>query len=168
MINPDCGGRIAFEVSVDAGDWPPEPDLRRLSRRSLETAYATAVADDFSERSDYRVSVFTDDAAMRILNRKWRGHDRPTNVLSFPLDGPFRGLLGDIVLASETTRREAALEGKPLEHHIAHLIVHGFLHLVGYDHQNVEDAELMERLERSGLASMGIADPYAAVALTDD
>ena len=168
-MDPDGAGQIAFAIIIDAGDWPAEPDLRRLARRSLQTAYDVAVADGVPRRPDYQVSlVFTDDATMQDLNRKWRGKDCATNVLSFPQPGRVAGLLGDIVLACDTVRNEAALEDKPFDHHIAHLIVHGFLHLVGYDHESLEDAELMEHLERSGLANIGIADPYAAAAVTDD
>ena len=103
--------------------------------------------------------LFTDDAAVQKLNAAWRGKDRRTNVLSFPqASGP---LLGDVILAAGTVRDEAALARKPLEDHMAHLIVHGFLHLVGYDHEADAEAEAMEAVERQALARMGIADPYA-------
>jgi probable rRNA maturation factor len=105
--------------------------------------------------------VFTDDAHIRELNRRYRGKDKPTNVLSFPQPAGGR-LLGDIVLACETIHHEAALANKPVEEHIAHLIIHGFLHLIGYDHQVDEEAERMEKLESAALARIGIADPYAA------
>jgi probable rRNA maturation factor len=101
---------------------------------------------------------------VRTLNRRWRGKDRPTNVLSFPaLDSASRGKprhLGDIVIAYETTKREAIGESKPFAHHLAHLTVHGFLHLLGYDHDKNNDAEKMERLERTILKRIGIPDPY--------
>jgi probable rRNA maturation factor len=110
--------------------------------------------------------LLTDDQAIRALNRQWRGRDEPTNVLSFPhhpsgrhADGP--NILGDIVVAYETTAREAASEGKPLLHHLTHLTVHGFLHLLGYDHESHAEAEAMENLERKILAQLGILDPYA-------
>ncbi|HZW46105.1 MAG TPA: rRNA maturation RNase YbeY, partial [Microvirga sp.] len=93
------------------------------------------------------------------LNRDYRGVDKPTNVLSFPqASGP---LLGDIVLAYETVRDEAALAGKPFRAHMGHLIVHGFLHLLGFDHEAEGEAEEMEALERAALGRIGIADPYA-------
>jgi probable rRNA maturation factor len=113
------------------------------------------------ELPEAEVSIlFTDDAHIQRLNAAWRGKDKPTNVLSFPQGaGP---LLGDVVLASETVAREAALAGKPLEAHMVHLIVHGFLHLLGYDHEREDEAEEMEALERAALERMGIADPYAA------
>ena len=111
--------------------------------------------------------MLTDDSAIHALNRDWRGHDAPTNVLSFPAQ-PLRGRkpapaasLGDIVIAFETTRREAAAEGKPLKDHLAHLAVHGFLHLVGYGHDKDRDARKMESLEVAILAGLGVPDPYA-------
>jgi probable rRNA maturation factor len=159
---------VKTEIGVDAGGWPDEPELYALAERALDTAYATAAADGAPPRDDYEVSVvFTDDIAVQALNLQWRGKNQPTNVLSFPQSGPAPQMLGDIVLGYETVAREAALEHKPIEHHIAHLIVHGFLHLVGYDHQDTEDAEHMEQLERIGLAEIGIADPYAAIAVND-
>ncbi len=108
--------------------------------------------------------VLSDDAELRRLNRDWRAKDKPTNVLSFPNgeetpDGVV--LLGDIILGYETVRREAREQGKTLADHLAHLVVHGALHVVGYDHENDEEAEVMEGRERVVLAGMGIADPYA-------
>jgi probable rRNA maturation factor len=114
--------------------------------------------------------VLTDDAEMRVLNRTWRGIDASTNVLSFPASraGPRRGQklrtsarhLGDIVLAYETVRREARHERKPLANHLAHLAVHGFLHLLGYDHESDTDARKMEDVERAVLRQLAIPDPY--------
>ena len=114
--------------------------------------------------------MLTDDSAIRALNRDWRGHDKPTNVLSFPAKQPrsrrtgaaVPASLGDIVIAYETTAREASAEGKPLKHHLAHLAVHGFLHLLGYDHENDRDAKQMEPLETEILAGLGMPDPYAS------
>jgi probable rRNA maturation factor len=119
--------------------------------------------------------VFGNDSAIRTLNRDWRGKNAPTNVLSFPIPGlptaqrrdagkrknppPY---IGDIVIAYETVAREAAAEGKPFGHHLAHLAIHGFLHLHGYDHENERDAQKMERLERRILARLAIPDPYAS------
>ncbi len=117
--------------------------------------------------------LFTSDAEVHTLNREWRERDKATNVLSFPMlqrgeleslgpDGP-PAMLGDIALAYETCAREAADKGVPLEHHAAHLIVHGLLHLAGHDHVNSdEEAEQMEALETAILAKLGIADPYGA------
>lgn len=117
--------------------------------------------------------LFADDAEVHALNREWRGKDKPTNVLSFPMldradllalgaEGPPE-LLGDIALAFETCAREAADKGVPLAHHAAHLVVHGLLHLAGHDHEiSAADADAMEALETKALAAMGIADPYGA------
>ncbi len=113
--------------------------------------------------------VLAGDAFVRTLNRRHRGKDKPTNVLSFPgleramprLPAAAPVLLGDIVLARGTVRREAAAGGKKLAHHLSHLVVHGVLHLFGHDHQDDAQARRMERLERKSLASLGIPDPYA-------
>ena len=106
----------------------------------------------------------TDDAEQQELNRQWRGIDKPTNVLSFPQIEPFAavtGLLGDIILARETLEREATELEKPLTDHFTHLVVHGFLHLLGFDHETEAEALVMEALETQILDSLGIADPYA-------
>ncbi|MEZ5668424.1 MAG: rRNA maturation RNase YbeY [Alphaproteobacteria bacterium] len=114
--------------------------------------------------------VFDDDAAVRSLNARWRGKDRPTNVLSFPAATPAELaapaaamplLLGDVVLAYETCRAEAEADGKRLADHVAHLVVHGVLHLLGHDHREEAEAERMEALETAILAGLGVADPYA-------
>jgi probable rRNA maturation factor len=108
--------------------------------------------------------VLTDDAEQRILNRDWRGIDKTTNVLSFPQIEPFgqvSGLLGDIILARETLVKEADEQGVSFDDHFTHLVVHGFLHLLGYDHIEDADALVMEGLETQILASLGVADPYA-------
>jgi len=113
--------------------------------------------------------MLTDDTGIRTLNSNWRGIDKPTNVLSFPALQP-RGerqvddappILGDIAIAYETTRREADEEQKPFDHHLSHLAVHGFLHLIGHDHEKDQEAEAMEALEREILSQLGIPDPYA-------
>jgi len=110
--------------------------------------------------------LLTDDAAVQVLNREWRGMDKPTNVLSFPAEGisppGAPALLGDVALAFETVAREAGAQGKPLDHHMRHLLVHGVLHLIGYDHVQDGEAERMEGRERQILAGLGVPDPYAA------
>ena len=115
--------------------------------------------------------VFTDDAEQRALNRDYRHKDRATNVLSFPnmdddtpADAGMPRLLGDVVLARETVEREAREQGKSLADHVTHLLVHGTLHLLGYDHEEVAEAAEMEALETTILAGLGIADPYDAAA----
>jgi probable rRNA maturation factor len=110
--------------------------------------------------------VLTDDAAIKELNRRWRGRDEPTNVLSFPAPAVASGEgeprhLGDVVIAFETATREARIQGLPVDHHLAHLAVHGLLHLLGYDHETDDDAETMEQLERDILATLDVPDPYA-------
>jgi probable rRNA maturation factor len=110
--------------------------------------------------------VFTDDAHIRQLNRAFRGKDKATNVLSFPAApttgrNRFGPILGDIVLAEQTIDREAADQGLSLDHHLIHLIIHGFLHLIGHDHETDGEATVMERLETAILGRLGIADPYA-------
>lgn len=165
-----AGCSVVADISIEAGEWPAEADLRSLAERSLQAACAVARTDS-AVRIDRNLEVslvFTDDAAIRELNRKWRGKDSPTNVLSFPQPQVPHAPIGDIVLGFETIKREAGLAGRPLEAHISHLVVHGFLHLLGYDHEIPEDAEHMERLEREGLSMIGIADPYAVTARADD
>ena len=109
--------------------------------------------------------MLCDDEAMRMLNRDWRQKDMPTNVLAFPVDagnavpGQPR-LLGDIVIAYQTLQREARMQAKPFTQHLAHLAVHGFLHLLGYDHRTAQEAQVMERLETSILARLDIPNPY--------
>ena len=156
----------ATEVLVTADCWQAEPGAEAVIHRAIEAAAEIVDADT----ADAELAVMlTDDAGIRTLNRNWRGIDKPTNVLSFPALQPVgaRGpddappMLGDIAIAYETMRREADEEAKPFEHHLSHLAVHGFLHLVGYDHENNDDAEAMEALEREVLAQLGIPDPYA-------
>ena len=156
----------ATEVLVTADCWQAEPGAEAVIHRAIEAAAEIVDADT----ADAELAVMlTDDTGIRTLNRNWRGIDKPTNVLSFPALQPVgaRGpddappMLGDIAIAYETMRREADEEAKPFEHHLSHLAVHGFLHLVGYDHENDDDAEAMEALEREVLAQLGIPDPYA-------
>lgn len=106
--------------------------------------------------------LLSDDAAVADLNARFREKAGPTNVLSFPAAENPEGHLGDLALAFGVCAREAGEQGKPLEHHLQHLVVHGVLHLVGYDHMTDADAEEMEGLERVILAGLGVPDPYAA------
>ncbi len=148
-----------IDIDIAAPLWAAQPAAERTVRAAIAAA-AQAVA------AEGEVSVLlTDDEAVRVLNRNWRGIDKPTNVLSFPQSGDAGrfALLGDIAIAYETATREAAAEGKPFLHHLAHLAVHGFLHLMGYDHETDSQAEAMEGLERDILAGLEIADPYADV-----
>jgi probable rRNA maturation factor len=154
------------EVLVVADCWQTEPDAEAVIQRAIATAAETVDAD--IGEAELAV-MLTDDAGIRTLNSNWRGIDKPTNVLSFPAlppTGPVGPddaprMLGDIAIAYETTRREADDEQKPFDHHLSHLAVHGFLHLIGYDHEIDSDAEDMESLETEILAQLGIPDPYA-------
>jgi probable rRNA maturation factor len=127
----------------------------------MRQAIATAAATLSTPPVELAI-VLTDNAAMRLLNRNWRGVDAATNVLSFPnrTVGGNGGFIGDIVLAHETVAAEARNDGKPFAHHLAHLAVHGFLHLLGYDHERETDANKMERLEGIILHRLAIPDPY--------
>lgn len=153
---------MEIDLTVEAGAWPGEAELFWLVERAVAATFAETGTKGTSELS----VVFSDDAHIRALNAGWRGKDKPTNVLSFPAFPAFRGnamppMLGDIVLAAETVARESALENKPLEHHITHLVIHGLLHLLGHDHETDAQAEEMEGLERTALARLAIPDPYA-------
>src|SRR5205807_10294588 len=127
-------------------------------------ARAIGATDETTGSGGGTVSVLIDDeAAIRELNRRWRGIDKPTNVLSFPVAAAASMApkhLGDIAISYEPALREAEAEARPFPHHLAHLAVHGFLHLLGYDHQSDAAAEEMEALERKILARLGIPDPY--------
>src|SRR6202795_2095055 len=154
------------EVLVVADCWQDEPDAEAVIQRAIAIAAATVDTDV----ADAELAVMlTDDSGIRTLNSNWRGIDKPTNVLSFPALQPSGAggpddaprMLGDIAIAYETTRQEADDEQKPFDHHLSHLAVHGFLHLIGYDHEKDDDAEAMEALETEILAQLGIPDPYA-------
>ncbi len=154
---------VDIDLLLEGGDWPPQDKLLGLVERSVG-AVLDELQPGWTGRSELSV-VFCDDARIQELNARWRGKDKPTNVLSFPAFEPEAGvqppMLGDIVMAAETVFREAKLENKPLENHICHLLVHGFLHLLGYDHESDEEAAEMEALERLVLARLAIPDPYA-------
>jgi len=160
---PRTASPVAVEVIVAAGDWPAKATLRRLAGRAVAAA-AEAAKARLAPGAELSVT-FTDDAHMRHLNRAYRRKDKPTNVLSFPAGPPHGGrhgpLLGDLVLGAGTVTDEAAAGGLTLADHLTHLIVHGFLHLVGYDHGDDGEAQVMEGLETAILKAMGIADPYA-------
>jgi probable rRNA maturation factor len=154
--------RPTIEIVVESPLWKRARDARTLLRRAI-TAAATTISTTEGELA----VVLTDDSAIRALNRDWRCKDTATNVLSFPAreTRSARGtphLLGDIVIAYETTEREARAEHKPFAHHLAHLAVHGFLHLAGYDHVAEDEADAMERLEAAILARLDVPDPYSA------
>jgi probable rRNA maturation factor len=155
---------IAVDVLIEAGAWPARAKLRALAERAIGAASDRACPD--LEPGAEVSLLFTDDAHMRRLNLRYRGKDKPTNVLSLPaarlLVGRLGPPLGDIVLASETIDGEAKIRGVVRNDHLIHLIVHGFLHLIGYGHDDDSEALVMEGLETAILGDLGIADPYAA------
>lgn len=184
------GSGLKIDVLVESDRWQNAGPAKNIIRRALKQAAATQ-----STKTAELAVVLTDDAAIRNLNRDWRGVDAPTNVLAFPVrsvaprkasarrpphrvnDQLGRGTpfgsnfctrlrnqlarhLGDIVLAYETVKREARRDGKSFDHHLAHLVVHGFLHLLGYDHLNDAQARRMETTEQTILRHLEVPDPY--------
>jgi probable rRNA maturation factor len=151
----------SIDVLVESPLWNSEPAAEQTVRAAVLAAAAMV-----STLTGEVAIVLTDDSTIRALNRDWRGIDTSTNVLSFPAKpanaDAGAAMLGDIVIAYETLARECAEEGKLFPHHLSHLAVHGFLHLMGYDHQNDSDAEAMERLEAAILARLDVPDPYRA------
>ena len=157
------GSALTTAISVEDNAWTAVPDVEWHVYTAAEAAFAAAGAT-VEEVTEVSIAL-VDDATIRELNRNWRGKDAPTDVLSFPAmpiavpGAP--ALLGDIAVAFETTARDAAAEGKTLADHLAHLVAHGMLHLLGYDHLKAAEAERMESTERAILKGLGIADPYA-------
>lgn len=159
---------MQFDVDVEE-PWPTAHDWDAIARTAV-----TALLNVVPELDNPRLVtslLFTSDEEIHALNREWRDRDKPTNVLSFPMmernellalenAGP-PAMLGDIAVAYETCAREAAEKGASVEHHVTHLLIHGLLHLAGYDHEiSVTDAERMEALEIKALALLDIANPY--------
>jgi len=155
---------LSLSMLVEGGDWEAAGDFEPLTEKVLAKAQSLC---GVKLMAGAEVSLLLcDDARIREINREWRGLDKPTNVLSFPA-APKEALakspmVGDIAVAFETVTREAQEEGKTFADHYAHMIVHGFLHLVGYDHESDAEAEEMEALEIRILGELGIADPYAS------
>ena len=160
---------LDIQISIEEGAWPSEERLADMSARVLGAAadyLRKTEKQPFPKTGAPEVSlVFTNNAEIRGINAEWRSQDKPTNVLSFPafpltpgkMPGP---MLGDIIFAEETLTREAGELGKSFDDHLTHLMVHGFLHLFGYDHMEDEEAEKMEGLETRILAGLGLSDPY--------
>ncbi|MBI1179073.1 MAG: rRNA maturation RNase YbeY [Alphaproteobacteria bacterium] len=152
---------LTIESSTECDSWfGPVPDPEAFARDVIAAAARRVALPDVADVS----VLFADDALVRSLNARYRGKDAPTNVLSFPAAptaAPGAASLGDIVLAFETVERESRAAGTPFAHHAAHLLVHGFLHLLGFDHQADDEAEEMERRETEILALLRIPDPYA-------
>jgi probable rRNA maturation factor len=168
---------MMLEVAVEAdGEWDSSRSWEQLARKAAEAAIAESAFPQLadSERPVEISVTLTGDEQVRALNAEWRGKDKPTNVLSFPMaderdlsranvDGP-ELLLGDIILAHGVCEAEAAEKGVSVEQHATHLLVHGTLHLLGYDHHEDRDAADMEAREVRALARLGIANPYEVTA----
>jgi probable rRNA maturation factor len=168
---------LDISISLEAGDWGAvvadvEQRIETAARAAFDAAERPSVLDGAPAEMSL---VLADDALVQTLNRDYRDKDKPTNVLSFALlddlddtdddlarDEGMPILIGDVILAFETVQREAREQGKSVGDHLTHLVIHGVLHLLGYDHLSDPDADRMERLETSILARMGIADPYSA------
>jgi probable rRNA maturation factor len=168
---------LDISISLEAGDWEAAvADVEQRVEAAARAAFDAADRPDILGVAPAEMSlVLADDALVRTLNRDYRDKDKPTNVLSFALldgsddtddvlarDEGMPRLIGDVILAFETVQREVREQGKSVEDHLTHLVIHGVLHLLGYDHLSDPDADRMERLETSILARMGIADPYSA------
>lgn len=151
---------LDLDIVVTSARWSAEPSSEGVVAHAIAAAAAAAGVEPACELC----VMLTDDEDVRVLNSRFRGHDKPTNVLSFPARAAPRDAgarrLGDIAIAFETVAREAREQAKPFGHHLAHLAVHGFLHLLGYDHRSEAEAENMEGLERDILARLGVPDPY--------
>ncbi|MFL6743777.1 MAG: rRNA maturation RNase YbeY [Sphingomicrobium sp.] len=166
---------MMLEIAFDADEeWDSSKRWEPLVRKAAEAAIAESAFPDLmdSDRAIEMSVTLTGDDEVQALNSKWRGKDKPTNVLSFPMaddldfarstvSGP-ELLLGDIILAHGVCEAEASEKGVPFEQHATHLVVHGTLHLLGYDHQDDAQASDMEAREVRALARLGIADPYRA------
>jgi probable rRNA maturation factor len=146
----------AISVVVEDPRWREDSSVLPLIRRAARLALR-------AEARPALTILLTDDAKLRALNASFRGYDKPTNVLSFPSASPGELYLGDVVLGHGVVAREARAQGKTHAAHAAHLVIHGILHLTGHDHEKPKDAQMMEALETSLLATLGIADPYAPV-----
>ena len=154
---------MKVSIEVEDSSWQALPELEALTREAV----VAALSEELPQQIPVEVALlFTGDAAIAEINSEWRGQNKPTNVLSFPApedmplpEGENRPL-GDIVLAFGVISREAREQGKSLRDHTAHLIVHGVLHLLGYDHETDAEAEDMEHREVQILKGMGISDPY--------
>ncbi len=148
---------LVVDIRIESPLW----QAQSAAEDTICTAIAEAAA--FSDRQGEVSVLLTDDATIAKLNRDWRKIDKPTNVLSFPAADTGAGvLLGDIVLAYETLVRECNEAGRDFLHHLAHLSVHGFLHLIGYDHQTDSQADEMEKLESQIMNRLKLPDPYLA------
>lgn len=142
-----------IEIEVEDEAWRAIDAVEAIVERAAQAALGDLAGDV--------VVLLTDDAAVAEINGRFRDKDRPTNVLSFPAPDSARPHLGDLILASGVCAAEAAAQGKTMADHLTHLTVHGVLHLLGRDHEDDAEAEAMEAEERTILATLGVADPYA-------
>ncbi len=155
--------KVELEITIEDRRWSEIANLKEVAAEAISSAYAESECD---LGSAFLVSLlFCNDSRIKELNREWRHQDKATNVLSFPappdlmMDGYL--VLGDLALSYETVLRESETEEKKIIDHLSHLIIHGFLHLLGFDHETESDAEEMEWIERRSLEKIGIMDPYA-------
>lgn len=160
MSNPTATESLVIDLRIADPRWDALGDVDALAAQTL--SHAATIVKEAGEIS----VLMTADSEMRALNRQWRQLDKPTDVLSFPSGGSEMPgqprQLGDIALGYETALRDAQTMNRPFEAHVSHLLVHGFLHLVGYDHIEPKDAAVMEPLEARILAGLGWPDPYAS------
>ena len=160
---PPGPGDLDIDVAVNCSLWDDAvPDAAALARTAAEAAWRAARAGTGGQATEASI-VLADDAFVQTLNRDYRDRDKPTNVLSFPVDDPpgiTTGILGDILVCPAVLRREVAGSETPLAAHWAHMVVHGVLHLCGYDHQSECDAGVMEGLESDVLQGFGFTNPY--------
>ncbi|MEG3617052.1 rRNA maturation RNase YbeY [Magnetovibrio sp. PR-2] len=166
MINAPLPN-LWIDISLENGDWKTAlPDHPAIIERAINACVAKAAECEDEDEAEWEISVLlTDDGAVQALNRDWRGQDKPTNVLSFPAsadDLPMGApmMLGDIAIAFETVTQEAQELDKPLSDHFCHLVVHGMLHLLGFDHVSDAQADEMEPLEIEILDGLGVKSPY--------
>ncbi|MCS6985914.1 MAG: rRNA maturation RNase YbeY [Sphingomonadaceae bacterium] len=163
---------ITVDVDVAEPAWHETGPIEEWCRRAVEAAIAVAAPHLFRWRVEVSL-LLADDETVARLNRDWRGKPEPTDVLSFPAGAPSAGaapeadlpwLLGDLALAHGVVTRAAAAHGRPVAHHLAHLVVHGVLHLLGHDHEDEDEARTMAALETAALARLGMPDPHRAAA----
>lgn len=151
---------LLMDLRVESEDWQKLASLEAICLRALETGLLV----DASAPKNTNVDILlTDDTQMEHLNALWRGKPKPTDVLSFPAEDSPDGFLGDIAIGYGLVARDAAQGDKTLPNHLSHLLIHGLLHLLGYDHIEDDEAEIMENLERAALAKLGISDPYSRI-----
>jgi probable rRNA maturation factor len=154
---------VTLDIQIEDTSWAALKNIEALCQKAIDQACLEAKPKPM-KGAELSI-LFTNDAAIQALNKQWRNIDKPTNILSFPAVPPNRiaksPLLGDLALGFETIQSEAITDEKTLENHLTHLIIHGFLHILGYDHETDAEADIMEALEISILAKLNISDPYA-------